>query len=195
MSGRDRVLARVRAALGPDRGGAAGVPRDYRRGLGAERADVVALFTERVADLRVPVRHVGADELGTAVAAALWGREAKRIAVPAGLPYGWLADLDGVRALADVPPLDDAALAALDAVVTGCAAAVAETGAVVLDGGRGQGRRALARAPAHHLCVVHADQIAGTVPEALARLDPRRPLTWLGGTPGLEVLVVDQRLC
>ncbi|NEA27701.1 LutC/YkgG family protein, partial [Actinomadura bangladeshensis] len=160
----------------------------------ATRADVVALFTERVADNRAAVRHVGADELGTAVAAALWAREAKQIAVPADLPYGWLAELDGVRALADTPPLDVDALADVDAVVTGCAAAIAQTGTVVLDGGRGQGRRALTLLPGFHLCVVHADQIVGTVPEAVTRLDPARPLTWISGpsaTHGIEMRRVE----
>ncbi|MEU5883836.1 LUD domain-containing protein [Spirillospora sp. NPDC047279] len=213
MSSREEVLGRVRGALGAARGTAAAVPRLYRRRLGAEeaetRADVVALFTERVADLRATVRHVSADELGTTIAAALWGREAKRIVVPADLPYGWLAELEGVRALADSAVTDAATLDAVDGVVTGCAVAIAQTGTIVLDGGRAQGRRALSVVPDHHLCVVHADQIVGTVPEAVARLDPYRPLTWISGpsvttaveqarVPGgngprsLEVLVVDE---
>lgn len=196
MSARDEVLRRVRSALGErEHGGTAPpVPRGYARRAAEPRADVVALFTERVAERGAAVRHVGADELATAVAAALWGREAKRIAVPADVPYGWLAELDGVRALADVPALDAAALSAVDGVVTGCAAAIAPTGTVVLDGGRAQGRGTLALTAAHHLCVVHADQIAATLPEAVARLVPDRPLTWITGPRGarvLEILVVD----
>ena len=195
---REEVLRRVREALGGARGTRPPVPREYARRLSgvdaATRADVVALFTERVAGNRAAVRHVSADELGTAVAAALWGREAKQIVVPADLPYGWLAELDGVRALADAPALDADALAAVDGAVTGCAAAVAQTGTVVLDGGRAQGRRALTAVPAYHLCVVHADQIVGTVPEAVARLDPARPLTWISGpssTDAIEMVRVE----
>jgi L-lactate dehydrogenase complex protein LldG len=212
------MLRRVREALGEARGTRVDVPRDYHHRLtGAEagsRADVVALFTERVADHRATVRHVGADELATTVAAALWAREAERIVVPADLPYGWLAQLDGVQALADsgnaagAGAVETAVLDAVDGVVTGCAVAVARTGTIVLDGGRAQGRRALTLVPDYHLCVVHADQIVGTVPEAVARLDPYRPLTWISGpaatadvgphrVPGvhgpreLEVLVVE----
>src|SRR5919198_661105 len=119
------IMRRVRAALGDARGTQVKIPRDYHyRLVGADvanRADVVALFSERLTDSRATVRHVGADELGTAVAAALW------------------------------------------------------------DGGRAQGRRMLTLIPDYHLCIVHADQIVGSVPEAIERLDPYRPLTWISG--------------
>jgi L-lactate dehydrogenase complex protein LldG len=192
MSAREEILRRVRAAS--TGGDAVPMPRGYRRYVDRPRRDVVALFGERVAAGRAAVRHVAADELAFAMAAMLWARDAKRVAVPADLPRAWLTGLDGVRPLADDPPLDPAALAETDGVVTGCALAVAETGTVVLDGGRAQGRRALTLVPRHHLCVVHADQIVGTVPEAVARLDPYGPLSWISGPPEdrtLEILVVE----
>ena len=68
-----------------------------------------------------------------------------------------------------------------DAALTGCALAIAETGTIVLDGGAAQGRRALSLVPDFHLCVVRTDQVVGTVPEGMARLDPVRPLTWISG--------------
>lgn len=179
------ILRRVRAALGAARGTQVKIPRDYHyRLVGADvaaRADVVALFSERLADSRASVRHVGADELGTAVAAALWGSDVRRLIVPADLPYGWLAELDGVHVSADSATMGFDALDGADGVVTGCAVAIAQTGTIVLDGGRAQGRRALTLIPGYHLCVVHADQIVGSVPEAVERLDPYRPLTWISG--------------
>jgi L-lactate dehydrogenase complex protein LldG len=185
MSAREEILGRIRGALRGHGGGAVEVPRRYAERLSGpqaeSRADVIALFTERVADYRATVRHVTADELGTAVAAALWGRAAKGIVVPPDLPQGWLAELDGVRAVTDSAAVDARALDALDGVVTGCAVAIAQTGTIVLDGGRAQGRRALTLVPDYHLCVVHVDQIVGTVPEAVRRLDPYRPLTWISG--------------
>src|SRR4051812_47783940 len=169
MGAREEILGRVRAAFpaGSSEDGPVTAARDPRRRAALPRGDVIALFGERLAARRAAVRHVAADELAIAMAAMLWAREAKRIAVPADLPRGWLSGLDGVRALADDPPLEAAALAEADGVVTGCALAIAETGTVVLDGGRAQGRRALTLLPRHHLCVVHADQIVPTVPQAV----------------------------
>lgn len=196
MSAREEILKRVRESFpgDHDESGAVPVPRGYRRHAGLPRGDVIALFGERVAARRAAVRHVTADELAVAMAAMLWAREAKRVAVPADLPRGWLSGLEGVRPLTDDPPLDAATLAEADGVVTGCTLAIADTGTVVLDGGRAQGRRALTLIPRHHLCVVHADQIVGTVPEAVGRLDPYPPLSLISGPSEgrtLEILVVE----
>jgi len=66
-------------------------------------------------------------------------------------------------------------------VVTGAALGIALTGTIVLDAGSTQGRRALTLLPDFHLCVVYANQIVATVPEAVARLVARRPQTWISG--------------
>ncbi|HKT02569.1 MAG TPA: LUD domain-containing protein, partial [Rugosimonospora sp.] len=145
-----------------------------------DTVDVVELFAARAADYRATVDRTTAAGLPAAIAAALRQRGARRIVVPAGVPSGCLAEA-GVEALADEPPLSVAQLDAADGVLTGAAVAVALTGTVVLDAGPGQGRRALSLLPDYHLCAIRADQIVGTVPEALARLDPRRPQTWISG--------------
>jgi L-lactate dehydrogenase complex protein LldG len=51
----------------------------------------------------------------------------------------------------------------------------------VLDAASGQGRRALTLIPDYHLVIVHTGQIVAGVPDAVARLDPGRPLTWISG--------------
>ncbi|WP_053732119.1 LUD domain-containing protein [Nocardia sp. NRRL S-836] len=161
---REEILRRIRAAQVPP---AKPVVRGYHRtGAGG-----VELFAERVADYRAVVRVV------TDVPAALTSLRGKRIVAPPELPEEWL--VDGVEWLRE--PLSIEELDGADGVLTGCAVAIADTGTIVLDGGAAQGRRALTLLPDYHLCVVRAGQIAGSVPEALARLEPTRPLTFISG--------------
>jgi L-lactate dehydrogenase complex protein LldG len=63
-------------------------------------------------------------------------------------------------------------LDAIDAAVTGCAGAIAETGTIILDGQGESGRRLITLVPDHHVCIVAAEQISGSVPEAVAGLAP-----------------------
>ena len=177
---RSEILERIRAAF-PDAPTGVAVPREYRRAT-RPGVDVVALFAERVADYRATVHQATTASLAERVAAALDGRSIRRLVVPAGVPDAWLeAASPAVQRLSDDAPLSKADLDAADGVITGCAVAIAETGTIVLDAGPAQGRRALSLLPDYHLCVVAASQIVGDVPEALQRLDPRRPLTWISG--------------
>lgn len=175
---RDAVLARIRAALA-DRPPAVAIPRDYERALPSE-AGIAELFVERVSDYRATVHRTTAEGLPASIAAVLAARGASRLAVPAGIPDAWLAG-SGVERVTDDPPLSYHDLDLLDGVMTGCAVAIAETGTIVLDGGPDQGRRALSLLPDLHVCVVLANQVVGSVPEALARLARTRPLTWISG--------------
>jgi L-lactate dehydrogenase complex protein LldG len=81
--------------------------------------------------------------------------------------------------------LDPHELDRLDGALTGCALAIAETGTVVLDGGPGQGRRALTLVPDLHLCVVEEERVVDIVPEAVRKLEDAvgegRPLTFVSG--------------
>ena len=175
---RDAVLGRIRAALA-DRPPAVAIPRDYERALPPE-TDLAELFVERVSDYRATVHRTTAAGLPDSIASALSARGATRLAAPVGIPDAWLAGTS-VERIVDDPPLSFFDLDRLDGVITGCAVAIAETGTIVLDGGPDQGRRVLSLLPDLHVCVVMAGQIVGTVPEALSRLDPTRPQTWISG--------------
>ena len=94
----------------------------------------------------------------------------------------------------DDPPLSARELDSVAGVITGCAAAIAETGTIILDHGPGQGRRALTLVPDFHLVVVRADQVAADLPDAIARLDPARPHTLISGpsaTSDIELIRVE----
>ena len=177
---REQVLARIRSALGPDPQ-VPEVARGYRtageHGPGAD--ELLDLLTDRLVDYKAGVTRCSADELPGALAEVL-ARTAPggRLVVPPGLPEEWTGTADVLRddGTTSTDDLDTVA-----GVVTACAVAVAETGTIVLDAGADQGRRALSLVPDLHLCVVRADQVVQTVPEAVARLEATRPLTWISG--------------
>ena len=211
---REEILNRVRAALRDVPRGeapaAVAVDRAYLTADPAPRGDIIEQFVERVAEYKAHVRRVAPAELAGAIAAACAARGVRRLVVPADLPEGWLPA--GVEILRD-PGLTNDQLDASDGVLTGSALGIAQTGTIALDGGPGQGRRAISLVPDYHLCVVEADRVVGSVPEAVARLReaalrPGRPITWISGPSAtsdielnrvegvhgprtLEVLVVD----
>jgi len=180
MTSREEILAAVRAAVAsaPEPPVAA-VPRR----TADPAVDLVALFSERLADYRAVVERCAPDDLVGRVAAAL--PTGARVVVPDGL------DLDVPGAVTDVA-LSAADLDALDGVVTRARLAIAETGTIVLDHGPGQGRRALTLVPDLHVCIVDADQVVGDVPDAFAVLDPARPLTWVSGPSATSDIELDR---
>jgi L-lactate dehydrogenase complex protein LldG len=192
----------------------AALPRDYRRAHhDAAGSDIVALFAERAADYRAVVERVPEADLPAAIARVL--AAVPGFLVPDGLPPQWLAGLSsgaspddlaetvatesdgsrtGDRIVRDDPPLSARELDAVAGVITGCAAAIAETGTIILDHGPGQGRRALTLVPDFHLVVVRADQVAADLPDAIARLEPARPHTLISGpsaTSDIELIRVE----
>ena len=169
MSSKDVILGRIRAAIG-DGIETAEIPRDYRRGEAKVDLD---LLVERLTDYKAVV-HRTADIPATITSILATGA----VVVPPGLPTEWLPA--GVEAVVD-EGLSADRIAAADGVVTAAAVAVVETGTIVLDGSPDQGRRIISLLPDLHICVLRPEQVVASVPEAVARLDPRRPLTWISG--------------
>lgn len=172
VSPRELVLGRLRAALGPTPTTLAEVPRDYRPAGGAVDLDVLV---HRLTDYRATVHRCSDAEVAKVVDEVLGGR---RLVVPPGVPGHWLPAT--VTAVTD-ENLTAEQVAAFDGVVTAAAVAVAETGTVVLDAAPDQGRRVITLLPDVHICVLRTDQVVAGVPDAVARLDPHRPLTWISG--------------
>ncbi len=194
VAARDEVLARIRAALGgsPADGVPADdqVPRGYRSSTGLDTGALISLLTERLHDYGTAVRRCPPSGVPAAVGEALAGRGARRVVVPAGLVLPGL-DVPGVTLLAD-DGLSPGALDAADGVITTAALAIAETGTIVLDGGPGQGRRALSLVPDYHLCLLQAGQIVGIVPEAMDKLPPGRPCIWISGPSATSDIELDR---
>lgn len=186
---RSEILKRIRAALS-DRPDPVTVPRDYDRVR--DLGDVLTLFEKQVADYRAVVRRVPEAALPDEIELSLTARGVRAMVTPADVPTWWRVG-EFVWSL-DAPtwPLPNAALDRADGVLTGCAVAIAQTGTIVLDAGPAQGRRALTLLPDYHLCVVHADQVVATVPEALARLESTRPLTFISGPSATSDIELDR---
>jgi L-lactate dehydrogenase complex protein LldG len=170
---RAEILSRIRGALGdvpaaetPDD---VLVTRDYRSVDERPRDELIALLCERIGDYNAEVRRVTSTGVADAVRAACADAGIAQLAVAPGVPAEWRPA--GIEIVED-HDLGVAELDELNAAFTGCAAAIAETGTLVLDGQALSGRRLLTLVPDHHICVVTADQVVGQVPEAIAALAP-----------------------
>ncbi|MFD6341291.1 lactate utilization protein C [Streptomyces sp. NPDC060131] len=192
---RERILARIRAAVAdaPDAPEAA---RDY---LDTHTPDerVIDLLAENLADYRALVHRTDSEELPALIARLLAERGARTVLVPPLLPALWLSALSSVGTdlvrIEDDPTSTAQELDVVDSVITGCALAIAETGTLVLDAAPDQGRRRITLVPDHHICVVRtADQVVGSVPQAMPRLDPTRPLTWISGPSATSDIELDR---
>jgi L-lactate dehydrogenase complex protein LldG len=168
---RTEILARVRTALADvpaeERPDDVAVERGYRRSVETPRAALLAQFRATVEDYGAGILTVAPDEVPEALEALCRSRGSVRLVVPPGLPAQWRPE--GLELVED-RDLAATALDEVDGVITGCAAAIAQTGTLVLDGGARSGRRVITLVPDHHLCVVEADQVVGLVPEAVARV-------------------------
>src|SRR5262245_55314517 len=170
------IIDRIRTALGTrtDTRAAeyAAIPRRYRQTseLGVEaRLD---LFLSRIQHYDGGIFRCDREIISATIADALTERDQRRIILPPAFPRRWLPG--GCEFVIDdgLTPDD---LDRSDGVLTTCTVAIALTGTIVLQHSPSEGRRALTLVPDYHLCVVEADQIVETVPEAIRRLRTLNP--------------------
>ena len=174
------ILARVRASLGPAPV-APEIPRAYRAAGSLPREGIVDLFCETVAEYRATVHRT--DDVAATVQAILSG--VVRVGVPAGFPPLGIDVIED-----DDLSIDE--LDSLDAIVTGCALAIADTGTIVLVSGPASGRRALTLVPDHHVCIVRAEDIVPSVPDAFAVLGHEAPITLVSGPSATSDIELDR---
>ena len=176
MSAKDEILARVTTAID----GAAPpseVVHSYRRSGSLSEAERIDRFCERVGEYRADVRRVDGSVVA-AVESVCAEHEIASLIVPPGLPDAWrprnvlLVEDDG---------LEPRALDELGGALTGCTAAVAETGTIILTAAPHEGRRAITLVPDLHICVVREVQVHELLPEALDAL--HQPASTGGRSP------------
>jgi L-lactate dehydrogenase complex protein LldG len=182
MSGaREEMLIRIASAIGQPRREPV-VTRDYRSSGALDHADRVELFCRRVGEYRADVHRLCEADIPAQVTSICAELGARKVAVPAGIPTRWRAS--AVEVVED-DGLSAAELDGLDGAFTGCTAAIAETGTIILTASPLEGRRAITLVPDLHICAVRESQIVQLLPEALAliaadRLE-RRPITFISG--------------
>lgn len=183
---RARVLAGIRMSLGDTSAPPAiaaeyaSIPRSYTR-TGIASAEMrVELFIDRLLEYDAGFYRSGRNAIAETIAKTLSLRARRRLAIPAGLPQEWLPD--GFEfAVAD--NWSNNQLDNVEGTLSACTVAIAETGTIVLQNTSGQGPRSLSLVPDYFLCVVFAEQIVATVPEAFARIEATStlPTTFISG--------------
>ncbi len=186
---REAMLERIRAANahGADAGDGAGawkgyaaIPRTYIRAGKLDPEARLDMFKDRLRDYDTHVVETSAASLPQTISTILREHGQKKVIAADDLPPDLLP-----QDFAFIPEceagIDD--LNRCDGIVTTCTVAIAFTGTIVLTHGPGEGQRRLTLVPDRHLCVVHAEQIVETVPEAVDCLASfaTRPLTFISG--------------
>lgn len=177
QSSRDRILERIRKANAQP-AQSPPIPRAYDRSSTQTAEATLALFEERLRDYDAGVFLVHMGELAQKAVEVLAAANRRRIAIPEGLPVEWQAE--GIEWIPD-HDLSFDTLNSVDGVMTAATVGVAASGSIALQHGLAEGRRILTLLPDYHLCIVEAAQIVETLPEAFARLDPKRPATFFSG--------------
>lgn len=177
MNAKEAILERIREIMqdAPE----VEVPRAYRREVEDDSASRIDLFTERLVDYGADVHRITSGEIATKAAELCKEREVTSLVAPTDVPEDWLPDVE----IRPDEGLGNEVLESTGGVMTGCSLAIAQTGTIILDSGAKQGRRVITLLPDFHICVVFAEQIEGTVPEALSRLasSADQPLTFISG--------------
>ena len=180
---REAILKRLRDAqppTGDKEDEYRAIPRAYVRVGAQSTAARLALFEERLREYDGGVYHAQGPSLAQTIAQVLTLRGKRRLVIQRDLPAAWRPDgFDFVPA----EMLSAVELDAFDGIVSGCTVAIALTGSIVLQNAAAQGPRKLSLVPDYHLCIVYADQVVETVPEAIQRLasSATLPTTFISG--------------
>lgn len=162
------------------------VPRDYNRESNLSEKEIVSLFKERVSEYKATVKQVDTEELRNTIVQSCKGEAVKKLVVPCDFPKDYLPHNLDLFFDRKENPLSNQELDEMDGAITMCGLAVAQTGTIILDAGKGQGRRVITLLPDYHLCILRKSQIVELVPEGFAHFESvvqkdGRPITFISG--------------
>jgi L-lactate dehydrogenase complex protein LldG len=177
-SAREEILRRVSGVK--DAAAEQPIPRSYSRTGTLDAAGRIELFCDRLRDYGAAVHHTGPSRIPAVIGEILSDHAKQGLLVPRGLPDTWLPA--GFTFRRD-DALSYSEIDSSEGVLTGCAAAIALTGTIVLCHSENEGRRALTLIPDYHLCVVFEDQIVETVAEGISVMTSfaSSPITTISG--------------
>lgn len=177
---RSAILERIaKANAGVDAGARdadyAAIGREYQRVTGMDRPAILEMFVERLREYDAQVHEAGHGNVADAIRAALEQHGQRSAVVGNGFPDEWLPQGFSWRMERDA---DIETMNAAESAVVACELAIAHTGTIVV-----KGSRRLTLLPDRLLCVIRADQVVETVPEAFARLQTMAAdaLTFISG--------------
>ena len=164
---RSAILERIRRANPGVDAGAPGseyeaIERGYQQRASMEQKSILETFIERLREYDAQVHEAAPENVTDAVRAALAEHGQRSAVVANRFPQEWLPQDFAWRMERDA---DTDALSSAEGAVVACEVAIAHTGTIVV-----KDSRRLTLLPDRLLCVVRADQIVETVPEAFARL-------------------------
>lgn len=165
MTARERILSRVRSALGdrpPIGAPIAAAPR-------VPPGDLLAAFRERLLAVAGECTVLAdREDLGSVVATRLHAAAATTVALGGGEAMRMLGQDLARRGFTILPPeISTADLAAVDAGVTAAQWGIAETGTLVLDDGAVRARRA-SLLPPLHIAILPRTHLVATLDEVFA---------------------------
>ena len=170
-SAREEILARIQQACPTSTEDAAAgyalITREYQQMARLGSEEILGLLTERLLEYDAHVYRAREREVAEVCSRLFAQRNARRIVVPKDLPTEWQS---GAEFVPD-DDLDARALDRFDGVMTAATLAIAETGTIVLQSAREEGRRAISLIPDYHLCVVREQDVVETVVEGMRLLE------------------------
>lgn len=155
-----------------------------RRGK-LDRAACLQLMIERLREYDAEVVECSPEQLPATINDQLSASSKHIFVAPKGLPAQWL--VPGFDWKMDDGQETGSALAANDiekaeGVVTSSFCGVADSGTIVLHHSAQEGRRVITLLPDWHLCILHASQVAETLPEYFDRCaQPPTLATYISG--------------